>query len=74
MLTQSNRKPWIVLGGLTLVFVPLAGCYERVVAARGLGATGVLIHEPSAGDRPSDGRLQIREMGITPTRKSSKPW
>ena len=74
MSSQSNRRMWIMLGGLTLVCLPLAGCYERVVGARGLGATGVLIHEPNAGDPPSDGRLQVKEMGITPTRKSSKPW
>ena len=74
MSSQSNRRMWIMLGGLALVCLPLAGCYERVVAARGLGAAGVLIHEPNVGDRPSDGRLQVKEMGITPTRKSSKPW
>ena len=54
--------------------MPLAGCYERVVSAQGLGATGVMVQQPSVKDRTGHNPIKVQEMRVAPNRTGSKPW
>jgi hypothetical protein len=54
---------------IALLLLPLAGCYNRVVATHGLGASGVRT-QPSyrsntAADRAVDGLLGRKQEGPT---------
>jgi len=74
MSSKSNRKRCVILSASALAFMPLAGCYERVVSAQGLGATGVMVQQPSVKDRTGHNPIKVQEMRVAPNRTGSKPW
>jgi hypothetical protein len=76
VLTAHQRisPKCLALAILPFVLMPLSGCYERVVGARGLGATGVRVQEPYVKDRWGEPSGDLKQMKVKPTKRNSKPW
>ncbi len=79
MRPRISERKWIrrvLCAGAVLCVLPLAGCYERVVGARGFGADSVKIYQPSVGGGSRSGEVTVQRMKVTPMSKgkSKKPW
>lgn len=72
--TQRRRLlPAVTLGVLCAGVIGMAGCYERVVAARGLGADQYTVSEPyQENSKVDDWLFGPRDAG-KPSRRLQQP-
>lgn len=71
--SARGRSGSAVLAGVAaLLLVSAGGCYQRIVRAKGLGARGVDVYEPSVRDDSNRDGLERKVLEVSPLKTRPK--